>query len=69
MTFLYLFNFVIRKVSNINITLKHLLLEIFGKRFDKKKALFKCFYRIKSLEKPKSLKKNRIVLEKLGLIM
>ena len=40
MTPWYLFNYTTKKVSSINITIKHLLLEAIGKRFGKKKHYF-----------------------------
>ena len=42
-TFLYLFDFIIKKINSINNILEHLLFEIIGKKFNKKKALFNCF--------------------------
>ena len=41
-TFIYFFNFTIKKGDNINIALELLLLEVTSKRFDKKKVLFHC---------------------------
>ena len=45
MAFLCLFDSIIREVNNINIALKHLLLEIISKIFDEKKTLFDYFNR------------------------
>ena len=40
-----LFNSTTKKVSNINITLRHSLLEVTGKRLGEKKVQFNCFDR------------------------
>ena len=43
MAFWYLFDFIIKEVSSINIVLRYLLLKIISKGLDKKKALFNYF--------------------------
>lgn len=43
--FWYLFNFILKKISSINIALKNLLLETINKRFDKQKISFDDFYK------------------------
>ena len=45
MAFEYLFDFITRKVNDINIILKYLLLRASDKKFDKEKALLKIFNR------------------------
>ena len=40
MAFWYLFNSIIRKVSDIIIALEYLLLEVISKKFRKKEVLF-----------------------------
>ena len=35
-----MFDFNIKKVGNTNVTLKHLSLELIGKKLDEKKALY-----------------------------
>ena len=39
----YIFNSIIKKVDNTNITLKYLLLEVISKKFGKEKVLFNYF--------------------------
>ena len=43
MTLCYLFDFTIKKVGNINVTLGYLLLEVINKKLDKEEAQFDYF--------------------------
>ena len=45
MTLWYLFDSTIREISNINIFLRYLLMEVIGKKHGEKKALFNYFNR------------------------
>ena len=53
-------NSIISKADSINIALRHLLLEVIDKRFNKKKTLLNCFNRflIKNLSNPANFVSN-----------
>ena len=47
MVFWYLFDFITKKVNNINIILKYLSLKAISEKINQEKALFNCFNKSK----------------------